>query len=80
MYYYNKVTKRTSWQRPQELGPESDASDSGDGDSVTSDDTDNSTMLEGGRHGWVRITPRDGKAYYFNEATNTTQWAPPADF
>lgn len=71
-YYYNKVTKATSWTKPAEMGaaaaPVAAAPAPGGGA-----DPDNVAA------NWNETTdPRSGKVYFYNKVTKKTSWTKPA--
>ena len=63
-YYYNKVTKKTSWKRPAEMDEAAPAAAAPAAKSDWKELKDKAS----------------GKTYYYNKATKATSWKKPADF
>lgn len=69
-YYYNKVTKKTQWSKPAEMGGGDAAPAAAAGGGADPND-DPAFWAEG-------TDPKSGKIYYYNKKTKVTSWKKPA--
>ncbi|KAF1336745.1 Pol protein, partial [Globisporangium splendens] len=80
VYYYNRSTKQSSWEKPADFDGESSASASGDVAKQTSGGaSENSKKAQTkGDAEWEELwDPKNERPYYYNRATRKTQWLRP---
>jgi mRNA-degrading endonuclease HigB of HigAB toxin-antitoxin module len=61
-YYYHAETKKTQWNKPENIKKES-----------SKDDENDDSLPEG----WVEKTTNDGRKYYYHTETKKAQWNKP---
>ena len=80
IFYYNKVTKKTQWTKPDE-----DSSAESSGGSVTSRKLPTkkmrkrSTVIQSLEDNWQEMKdPKSGKTFYYNTITGVSAWEIPS--
>ncbi|KAJ0398934.1 hypothetical protein ATCC90586_006089 [Pythium insidiosum] len=69
VYYYNRHTKQSSWEKPEDFESEGVSSTA----VASSDDASGAKAVE-----WEELwDPKNARAYYYNRGTRKTQWARP---
>lgn len=77
VYYYNRSTKQSSWEKPADFDGDSAADAGGGGGSKKSSSTSSSSGAASSVE-WEELwDPKNERAYYYNRATRKTQWLRP---
>ena len=94
LYYYNIETQETQWDQPaegfdpiepvapvahRELQSTFATTHTGDGDVDIRGKVEMSTSDHGLQHVWQQLADSNGRLYYYNIETQTTQWDQPAE-
>lgn len=79
VYYYNRSTKQSSWEKPADFDGESSSAASSAAASASSSAGGGDAKKAGaGGVEWEELwDPKNERAYYYNRATRKTQWLRP---
>ena len=72
VYYYNRATRSTTWDRPAALERRIGST------AATHATPEGAARV--GRNGWVTVPGPDGRQYFYNERSGLTQEQAPVDF